>query len=367
MPSAKALEKALRDAVKADADREMTLKSVRSTAERSLGLPAEFYKTTEAWKDRSKAIIAEEVAKLEDATSGPPVSQPDILSETPDVENDDSSELSRSPSPSSSPPAKKRKRESSTGRPKKIQKLDSDIKSSGERAGKTLQKEPSSRKTHVPSKSNTSSDLSDLSDDLATKSTCTQPTGKDSGTSDEPQADTVIRKNEAESESELSELLDDSPKPKKRGKRKENSGFSTNDIKKKDSKKKEKTTKEEVHADPNTEEIKRLQGWLVKCGIRKVWGTYLKQYSNPKAKIAHLKQMLSDVGMTGRFSAEKAKQIKDKRELKADLEAVQEGAKAWGKSTSSEGEKDEAKPKRRLARGLRNLDFLGDNDGEETD
>lgn len=34
--------------------------------------------------------------------------------------------------------------------------------------------------------------------------------------------------------------------------------------------------------------------------------------------------------MTGRYSNEKAKRIKEERELAADLEAVQEGAKVWG-------------------------------------
>ena len=77
--------------------------------------------------------------------------------------------------------------------------------------------------------------------------------------------------------------------------------------------------------------------------------------------------------MEGRYSAEKARQIKEERELKADLEAVQAGEKLWGQHGSDEeddGGKEEAKtgrPKRRLARGLKELDFLNDSDGEETD
>lgn len=121
--------------------------------------------------------------------------------------------------------------------------------------------------------------------------------------------------------------------------------------------------------DPDQEEIKRLQGYLVKCGIRKMWHKELAPHPTPKDKIRHLKQMLSDAGMTGRFSQEKATQIRDQRELKADLEAVQEGAKIWGKTDSRDEDNgaDGGRPRRRLAKGLQGLDFLNDNDGEETD
>ena len=100
-----------------------------------------------------------------------------------------------------------------------------------------------------------------------------------------------------------------------------------------------------------------------------MWARELKPYETPKAKIRHLKELLSGAGMTGRFSKEKATQIREARELQADLEAVQEGAKHWGKESGDEEQEAdvEAKPRRRLARGLENLDFLNDSDGEETD
>ena len=102
----------------------------------------------------------------------------------------------------------------------------------------------------------------------------------------------------------------------------------------------------------------------MKCGIRKVWGKELKPYETPKAKIKHLKEMLEDAGMTGRFSQEKANQIKEARELAADIEAVKEGNERWGMENDSE-EADE-KPRRRLVRGHKNFDFLSSG-GEETD
>ena len=165
---------------------------------------------------------------------------------------------------------------------------------------------------------------------------------------------------EVSPESEMSEVLDDEPKskPKKRrsgsGERKAKAGIKPGEKKKRGQ-----------ELDPDKEEIKRLQGWLVKCGIRKRWYRELAPYDSSKAKIRHLKEMLLEVGMAGRYSAEKATQIREARELKSELEAVQAGAKHWGKSDSeAEGE---VRPKRRLARGLQNLEFLNDDDGEETD
>jgi hypothetical protein len=76
--------------------------------------------------------------------------------------------------------------------------------------------------------------------------------------------------------------------------------------------------------------------------------------------------MLRDAGMEGRYSLEKAKIIREKRELQADLEMVQEGAKRWGMTKVDEERDDPKLPRRRLARGFKNFDFLGDG-GEETD
>lgn len=160
----------------------------------------------------------------------------------------------------------------------------------------------------------------------------------------------------AESESEMSIVLDEPPKRKKKdqvlGKTK-SSGIS------------KAGKRSEPPAEPDAEEIKRLQGWLVKCGVRKLWGKELAPYDTPKLKIRHLRDLLSKIGMIGRFSAEKAKQIREERELKADLEEVQEGAKLWG--TEETGEDTSAKPRRRLARGFLQLDFLNSDEGAETD
>ncbi|KAI9655046.1 MAG: hypothetical protein M1831_005006 [Alyxoria varia] len=76
--------------------------------------------------------------------------------------------------------------------------------------------------------------------------------------------------------------------------------------------------------------IKLLQSRLLKCGIRKVWARELAKFSSSGEKIAHLKGLLKDVGMDGRFSEEKARQVKAERELARELEDVREGDKVWG-------------------------------------
>lgn len=163
-----------------------------------------------------------------------------------------------------------------------------------------------------------------------------------------------------QSESEMSVLIDEAPKPN----RSRRSGSSEAKGKKTKGTKAKKPSEEP--ADPNAEEIKRLQGWLVKCGIRKMWFKELAPYDTSKAKIRHLKEMLTEVGMTGRFSETKAEQIKEERELRADLEAVQEGDKKWGQGKAEENP-NTGRPKRTLAKGFEGLDFLNDDDGEETD
>jgi hypothetical protein len=45
---------------------------------------------------------------------------------------------------------------------------------------------------------------------------------------------------------------------------------------------------------------------------------------------SHLKEILRSLGMTGRLSADKAKKIKEERELKEELAFIQEGASNLG-------------------------------------
>ena len=51
---------------------------------------------------------------------------------------------------------------------------------------------------------------------------------------------------------------------------------------------------------------------------------------NEKDQINKLRGILHDLGMTGRLSAEKAKKIKEERELREELEFITEGARNVG-------------------------------------
>ncbi|KAF2670987.1 hypothetical protein BT63DRAFT_205513 [Microthyrium microscopicum] len=147
------------------------------------------------------------------------------------------------------------------------------------------------------------------------------------------------------SESDMSVLIDDGPVPKRKKKSSEPKG------------KKDKTTKPtkpkaatKDTSDPDDAEIKKLQKQLTQCGVRKMWWRELKDFDTPKEKIRHLRQKLKDIGMTGRFSADKASEIKERLELEADLEAVQEYAERHGKRAEEEREK--AKPVRDPYEGI---------------
>jgi hypothetical protein len=69
-------------------------------------------------------------------------------------------------------------------------------------------------------------------------------------------------------------------------------------------------------------------------------GHLLLSLANPRSKeltskssseqTSHIKDILLSLGMKGRFSAEKAKKIKEERELQEELDFIQEGAKKLG-------------------------------------
>lgn len=165
----------------------------------------------------------------------------------------------------------------------------------------------------------------------------------------------------------MSVVLDEEPQPKPKPPRKrQKSAEASSKKEKREKKAAPKAAKgKEEDLDPDQAEIKRLQGWLVKCGIRKMWWRELQPYETPKAKIKHLKGMLEDAGMKGRYSLERARQIREERELRADLEQIQQGAKQWGTRSGDEGS-DGPPPRRAAARGRQALAFL-ESEGEETD
>ncbi|MCJ1461853.1 hypothetical protein MMC07_000452 [Pseudocyphellaria aurata] len=344
-PSQVALEQALRKAVqrvyKLGNPEELTIKRIRAAAEHDLDLEEDFFKTDSTWKEKSKNIIQSEFELHTDVKS---VGDPSLSQS--------------SPKPKAT---------------KKLPKAQEPRKSRGKGAKRASPSEVGSKKRRKVA----SDEEASAGDDVGAKPAPVAKAGKHASPSGSPALNTE-RKEESEaadrvpeeskpiqtaaanSDSEMSVVIDEKPKSKSKGRNPRSAKAAT---KKSGGSKASKGT--DKSADPDAEEIKRLQGWLVKCGCRKMWYKELAPYDTPKLKIRHLKEMLSDIGMTGRFSIEKATQIRDERELKADLEAVQEGDKQWGKDESEK--EGTSKPRKRLARGLKELDFLNDDDGAETD
>ncbi|OQO11388.1 hypothetical protein B0A48_05644 [Cryoendolithus antarcticus] len=314
----KTLRRIVRDAV--NNEDEITIKSARSLAESDLGLDSGFFKDDSMWKERSKAIITA-------AVHAP---------ETP------AEAKTSKPAPAKAKPAVKRKSEDSEEKPKKRAKKtlpDADI-SADEATTKTAAKcKQKLQQAEVAEDAN--SEKARNGGKASTKRTI-QPSDNvnDSDALPEPpdgehKADAVNTRTIADddSDSDMSVVFDEAPSKAKSRKKSTDAPAKP---------KKSTETKKSGNANelsPNEEEIKRLQSWLVKCGLRKLWHKELAPYDTDKAKIAHLKGMLHHIGMTGRYSAEKAKSIKEARELKEEIEAAKDFAKQWGTGGKGKGRK----------------------------
>lgn len=133
-------------------------------------------------------------------------------------------------------------------------------------------------------------------------------------------------------EEEYSDVIDEPPTSKRKKIRKE-PGQKTSKAPKPAKPATKKSSSAAELTDPQEAEIKKLQGQLTKCGVRKLWHHELKDCHDARSKIRHLKKMLADIGMEGRFSEAKAREIKETRELLADAEAAQEMDRLWGKDS----------------------------------
>ncbi|CAI7590448.1 unnamed protein product [Penicillium palitans] len=389
-PSDQVLEKGLRDQVaaifKSGNMEELTVKRVRLATEDTLGLTAGYFKSTGDWKARSEDIIKDEVESQDQAIQNPQ-SQATEKSLSPPPKPK-STALAKRAKPETAPKPRKRQK---TRTPVSDEEDELSVPESDEsdevtkpksRSKAPIKKSPA-KKVSARKLEKDISDASDFpgdesdNDDVpkpkkrsklpvkkspAKKPSVSKPTNDASDASDAPDdTSDVVKKagdTKNDSESEMSVVLDEEPQPKAPRKRQKSAAGTATKTKKAPKAKDEDTS-------PDQAEIKRLQGWLIKCGIRKLWGKELAPYDTPKAKIKHLKGMLEDAGMTGRPSQEKANQIREERELKADLEQIQQGAKQWGAKSDEENDGD-AKPRRKLSRGRQSLAFL-ESEGEETD
>ncbi|KAG8896027.1 hypothetical protein FRC00_006602 [Tulasnella sp. 408] len=85
-----------------------------------------------------------------------------------------------------------------------------------------------------------------------------------------------------------------------------------------------KSEKSDKPMDKNEEEIKRLKSFVLACGVRKKWVKEFEGLDTSAQQINKLRKILADLGMTGRLSLEKAKEIREKREFAQEMEDIQE-------------------------------------------
>ncbi|TFK71436.1 hypothetical protein BDN72DRAFT_958112 [Pluteus cervinus] len=172
------------------------------------------------------------------------------------------------------------------------------------------------------------------------------------------------------SESELSVLIDEPPKPKRKTTK------DSSKTKKNTSQGKSRSSNPAPALTKDEETIKRLKSFVLACGVRKVWAKVFQGMDQPSQQIKKLKEILADLGMTSRMSLEQAKAIRAKRELAQELEDVQsfekatrrQGRHSESKSASEEEEEeseDDGKPVKRKTAHQSIMAFLGDQDDSD--
>ncbi|KAF2271366.1 uncharacterized protein EI97DRAFT_428394 [Westerdykella ornata] len=357
VPPDSIISRTLRDVViglhKSGNHEDLTVKRVRARAEEQLGLPSGFLKSDQNWKQKSSDLIHEAVDKYCGDEPASPESSPAKPARTkarPTKTED--VEAGRPQKRKAAAPTKKPKK-----RAKVVESSDELSDAAGtspppkeETVSEAESESPKAKKVvRRPRKVVNEEEPEGANQEEARSATPVNRT-KDGGMQDRKAND---------SDSDLSSLIDESPVKRKRQK-KSPSEKRTKAAKPKapGARSKSKAAEEE---DPDQAEIKRLQGWLLKCGIRKVWGKELAKYATPREKIKHLKDMLKDAGMEGKYSVEKAARIKEQRELAKDLEAIQEVAQRWG--NTEEG----GRPRRRAAAAASKITLQDFNDDDEED
>jgi hypothetical protein len=74
------------------------------------------------------------------------------------------------------------------------------------------------------------------------------------------------------------------------------------------------------HPSLHSADIIKSKSYITACGVRTVWSKlFVGIESQPGAQVKKLNEMLTGLGMDGRPTMEKAKTIKEKRELEREL------------------------------------------------
>ncbi|TGO20576.1 hypothetical protein BPAE_0284g00030 [Botrytis paeoniae] len=364
-----ALSKTVRDVFHSDEKDKLSVRFIRTKVEEEYELGDGFLNEGK-WKEKSKGIIKGEVDKL---------MQGDEEKQEEEEEPMKAKNIKKTPAKKATPAAKSTKRSSAEKKapPPKRQKkekipvseselsepAESELSDIGSEMSEDEPKAKPKKQVNKTAKANSDDEIGDNEDEVALKKTkksvtkevvtsgselsdiesITQseakspkpssPKIRDSSLSSLPKTEEEAAGNESDS-SAMSVVLDGPLTTKSRSKKSKSTSSKPSKTTKAAKPKvaKAKTTAELT---PNEQLIKTLQSQLVKCGIRKIWAFELKKYETENEKIKHLKNMLTEIGMTGRFSEGRAREIKEMRELQADLEAVKEGEKAWGMGRSS--------------------------------
>lgn len=355
-PSDSVVERSLRfavqDAVKKNS--EVTVNAIRDASERKLSLETGFFRSHVIWKQKSKEVIQDEFSKTEGEEVEPAPRKAALAVTVDKTKNESSTAKKRaSPATQSKRPRKKARKlltdeenEDSEAVKSALDSDESEDDTTSKGSKHVAKRKTNSKQSFEKPRTTSAAHVAaEQSTPVRSSEVATDQDEKDGSTGND--------------DSEVSDVVD---RPASKRRKKSSSASAKTKFKSKTG-----------DDDPDAAQIKLLQSQLAKCGIRKVWGKELKRFETPRDKIRHLKSILSDVGMTGRFSEDKARQIKEERELQADLEAVQEGNQAWGVDGDSEASDADTKngaasksSRGRLIRGAKTYDFLSD-DGEETD
>ncbi|KAG2103119.1 uncharacterized protein F5147DRAFT_284401 [Suillus discolor] len=199
--------------------------------------------------------------------------------------------------------------------------------------------------------------------------------GASSSTS-KPQEPVVLKHalphSEPENDTDMSVVVDEPPK--KRRKKQEK------DSNKKASTERKKTQKSNAGSSKDDETVSKLKAIVVACGVRKMWKKEFADLDTPSGQTKRLKEILKELGMTGRLTLEKAKTIKAEREFAQELRDVQDFAEAERRrerkkekresqdeqSGPGSDDEDEDPPlKRKKTAGASILAFLGDQSDDE--
>ncbi|KAK9366477.1 hypothetical protein V1509DRAFT_629557, partial [Lipomyces kononenkoae] len=134
-----------------------------------------------------------------------------------------------------------------------------------------------------------------------------------------------------------------------------------------------KSTNRMTKSDDTLEKkIATLKSWVVKCGVRKKWSRELAQCKTKKDMILHLQNILVGLGLTPRYSLEKAKKIRERREMEAEVaqlnDDICEPSDAGNETDNEDNDlpnsTDSSKLKPSVVAGNFNIDFLGDQSSE---